>query len=354
MATLPSSIDTPALVIDESTALDNIVRFQAFCDERGLKLRPHVKTHKTLHFAKAQIAAGAVGVTCQKLAEAEVMAGGGVDDMLLAFNMLGSARLERLRGLARKVGALRVVADNPVVAEGLASAFSAEPRPLSVMVECDTGGGRCGVRDAPSAVALAKSIVASSGLRFAGLVTYPAIGGQADAASFMKSAVAGLAASGIECPDVSSGGSPDMWTAATGQVVTEYRAGTYVYNDRSLVERGVCDWKNCAARVCATVVSAPAEGRAVIDAGTKTLTSDLLGLDGYGRVVGHPRIRIAQLSEEHGMLSLGSGESLRVGGRLWIVPNHACAVSNMFDRAWLKKKDGRLESIRIDARGAVT
>ena len=353
MAISPSNVETPALVIDESAALQNIARLQAHCDARGLDLRPHIKTHKTLHFAKAQMAAGAVGITCQKLAEAEVMADGGIDDILITFNILGASKLERLRALSRRIRSLCVVADNPVVTAGLAGAFSDFPRCLSVMVECDTGGGRCGVQDTASAVALAKSVVACSGLRFAGLLTYPAAGGQADVAAFMKAAVAELAADGIECPAVSSGGSPDMWQAATEHVLTEYRAGTYVYSDRSLVERGTCDWANCAARVLATVVSVPAKGRAVIDAGSKALTSDLLGMNGYGYVVDHPRTRISALSEEHGILDVDPADSFQVGDRVWIIPNHICVVSNMFDSAWLKKDNGQCIPVRIDARGAV-
>ncbi len=139
---------------------------------------------------------------------------------------------------------------------------------------------------------LAKTIDTNPGLLFAGLMTYPAVGGQADAFAFMKTAAAGLAAAGVDCPVVSSGGSPDMWQAETGGVVTEYRIGTYIYNDRSLVARGTCGWGDCAAHVLATVVSTPAPGRAIIDAGSKVLTSDLLGLDGHGYIIGHPDARI--------------------------------------------------------------
>jgi D-serine deaminase-like pyridoxal phosphate-dependent protein len=135
--------------------------------------------------------------------------------------------------------------------------------------------------------------------------------------------------------------------------VTEYRIGTYIYNDRSLVERGTCGWEDCAAHVIATVVSTPTPGRAVIDAGSKVLTSDLLGLPDYGHVLGRPSIRITGLSEEHGVLAVDPKNPLAIGERIRIVPNHICVVSNMFDEVWLEDAKGKLSPLKIDARGKV-
>lgn len=346
-------IETPAFVVDEAIALKNIAAFQAHCTKAGLQLRPHIKTHKLVHFAKAQVAAGAVGITCQKIGEAEVMADGGLDDILITYNILGPAKLARLRALAGRITRLSVVADNAAVVTGLADAFAMADHPLAVLVECDTGAARCGVQSPEEAATLAAQIAAAPGLTFGGLMTYPPVGGQSAVVAFMRRAVAVLKARGLDCPAVSSGGSPDMWSARPDGVITEYRIGTYIYNDRSLVERGTCGWGDCAGRVLATVVSTPAPGRAVIDAGSKVLTSDLLGLDGHGHIVGHPDSRIAALSEEHGMLATGSQEPLDVGQRIWIVPNHVCVVSNMFDTIWLSKAAGRLVESPVDARGRV-
>lgn len=353
MARTLNDIETPAFVVNEARVLANISKFQAHCDAQGLKLRPHIKTHKSIRFAREQVAAGAVGINCQKIGEAEVMADGGLDDILITFNILGDAKLARLRALADRV-TLRVVADNAVVVAGLSQAFADADTPLTVLVECETGAERCGVQSPDAAAELAGIIVQSPGLAFGGLLTYPAKGGQADAITFMAEARSRLSARGIDCPTISSGGSPGMWQAETGGVVTEYRIGTYIYNDRSLVVRGTCTWDDCAGHVLATVVSRPTETRAVIDAGSKALTSDLLGLEGHGHVLGHPDIVITGLSEEHGVMSVPADCSLAVGDRIRIVPNHVCVVSNMYDTGWLETVNGDCVELPIDARGRVT
>lgn len=348
------SIETPAFVVTEPVALRNIRALQDHCDRVGLHLRPHIKTHKLIRFAKAQVAAGAKGITCQKIGEAEVMAEGGLDDILITYNILGTAKLARLRALSDRLARLAVTADNAEVVAGLSAAFVAAPRPLEVLVECDTGGRRCGVQDPQEALALARGIAASPGLRFGGLMTYPAAGGAKEAVRFLRAARDLLRENGLECPTVTSGGTPDMWASEAGGVLTEYRAGTYIYNDRSLVKRGTCGWEDCAGQVLATVVSTPTSDRAVIDAGSKVLSSDLLGLTGHGHVLGHPEIQISGLSEEHGVLEVDPSRPLVVGQRIRIVPNHVCVVSNLFDRIWIEGADGRLEQVPVDARGRVT
>jgi D-serine deaminase-like pyridoxal phosphate-dependent protein len=348
------SIETPAFVVSEAVALRNIRAFQDHCDKVGLRLRPHIKTHKLVRFAKAQVNAGAIGITCQKIGEAEVMVEGGLDDILITYNILGPAKLSRLRALSDRLARLAVTADNAQVVAGLSAAFADAPRALEVLVECDTGGRRCGVQSPEEALALTDAIVASPGLRFGGLMTYPAAGGAAAAAGFLRATGDLLQDKGLDCPGVTSGGTPDMWASATAGILTEYRAGTYIYNDRSLVERGTCGWEDCAGHVLATVVSTPTPDRAVIDAGSKVLSSDLLGLTGHGHVIGHPEIQITGLSEEHGVLAVDPARPLWIGQRIRIVPNHVCVVSNLFDRIWIEGSDGALEQVEVDARGRVT
>lgn len=348
------TIETPTFIVREAVALRNIQTFQRHCDRVGLSIRPHIKTHKLIRFAKAQLQAGAHGITCQKIGEAEVMADGGIDDILITYNILGPEKLARLRALAERLAQLAVVADNDTVVEGLSGAFADAPRPLSVLVECDTGGRRCGVQTPTEALSLARRIAAVPGLRLGGLMTYPAAGGAADAAAFLTEARDLITRAGLECPVVTSGGTPDMWTAEPRGVLTEYRPGTYIYNDRSLVQRGVCTWDDCAGHVLATVVSTPTPDRAVIDAGSKALSSDLLGLTDHGHVLGHPEIRITGLSEEHGVLTVDPDRPLKIGQRIRIVPNHVCVVSNLFDRIWIEAEDGHLEEVAVDARGRVT
>jgi D-serine deaminase-like pyridoxal phosphate-dependent protein len=346
-------IETPAVLVDLDVAEANIQRYQAYCDAHGLKLRPHIKTHKLPSLGKRQVAAGAVGITCQKVTEAEAMiAEGGIDDVLITYNILGEEKLGRLRALAGRVR-LAVVADNATVVDGLSAAFADAASPLRVLVECNTGADRCGVPSPEAARDLALRIDAAPGLNFAGLMTYPAPGGTADAQGWLSEAKAACEAAGLRVETVSSGGSPDMWRAHEAPVVTEYRVGTCAYNDRSLVARGVCGWEDCALTVLATVVSVPDPRRAVIDAGSKVLTSDLLGLDGHGHVLGRDDIRIDQLSEEHGRLVSDGPIGLEVGARVRIVPNHACVVANMLDQVATLRASAFDGYLPVTARGRV-
>ena len=349
------TIDTPAVLVDLDIARRNIERFQAYADAHGMKVRPHIKTHKLPAVAAMQLAAGAIGITCQKVSEAEAMVAGGGDisDVLITYNILGAEKLDHLRKLARKV-TLAVVADNLTVVNGLSAAFAQEAAPLRVLVECNTGADRCGAGTPEAAADLARKIVAAPGLAFGGLMTYPPVDGAAAVQDFMTRTKALLAAAGIDVPVVSSGGSPSMMTAADAPVATEYRPGTYVYNDRSLVARGACDWEDCALTVLATVVSVPAPNRAIIDAGSKTLTSDLLGLSGHGHVLGRPDITIDQLSEEHGRLIANGPIKLAVGDNVRIVPNHACVVTNMVDAVHVLEHGALVGLWPVVARGKIT
>lgn len=278
------SITTPTVLVDLDVVKRNITRFQTYANKIGMAVRPHIKTHKLPQIAVMQLAAGAVGITCQKISEADAMvaADGRLTDVLITYNILGAEKLARLRDLAGRVR-LTVVADNAVVIDGLSAAFAAAAAPLRVLVECNTGADRCGVGSAKEAAALARRIANAPGLQFGGLMTYPSTNGAAQVQAFMTQAKMLIEADGLAVEVVSSGGTPSMMTAGDAPVATEYRPGTYVYNDRSLVARGVCDWGNCALTVLATVVSVPSANRAIIDAGSKALTSDLLGLTGYGQ-----------------------------------------------------------------------
>ncbi|MGA0540422.1 D-TA family PLP-dependent enzyme [Neotabrizicola sp. VNH66] len=328
-----ADVITPMPVIDEDRLAANIARAQAYMLAHGKAFRPHIKTHKILSVARAQMDAGAVGINCQKLTEAEVFAEGGFQDILITYNLLGAARLTRLRALNDRVARLSVVADSAVTVAGYAAAFAGS-KPLSVLVECDTGGGRVGVQTPAAAVALAETIAAAPGLIFAGLLTYPAPGGAARVEAFLAETMALLAAKGIDCPVRSNGGSPDLWQAHLVPSATEHRAGTYVYNDRSMLRAGECGPEDLAMHVLATVVSRPTDTRAVLDAGSKALTSDLLGFTDYGEIAGLPGARITGLSEEHAVVDLSActADLPQVGDQVRVIPNHTCVVSNLFDR----------------------
>lgn len=185
------SLSTPLPLIDEDRLAANIARVQTYLDSHGLAFRPHIKTHKIPAIAKAQEAAGARGINCQKITEAEVFADAGFEDILITFNILGPEKLDRLKALNERVASLKVVADSAVTVAGLSTRF-AGAKPLMVLVECDTGAGRCGVQDPAEAVALAQAIVAADGLVFGGLLTYPKAFDEAAVEAFFSSAIASL------------------------------------------------------------------------------------------------------------------------------------------------------------------
>lgn len=347
-------IATPMPVIDEVRLAANIARAQAYCDSHGKSFRPHIKTHKIAAVARQQIDAGATGLNCQKVSEAEVFADAGFHDILITYNILGAAKLARLKALNDRVERLSVVADSKETVDGLASTFDAS-RPLTVLVECDTGARRCGVQSPEAAALLAETIAACRGLRFGGIMTYPAIGGQEHVETFMARTMALLAEKSMECPVRSSGGSPDLYRAHLVPSATEHRAGTYVYNDRSMVRAGHCTTDDLAMHILATVVSRPAADRAVLDSGSKALTSDLLGFSDYGAIDGHEGARIISLSEEHAVVDISACATTfpAIGSVVKVVPNHTCVVTNLFDRM-VFHKDGVVTRVEnVDARGTV-
>jgi len=338
------------VVIDAARVEANLQRAQAHAGANGYALRPHIKTHKLPRLALRQVALGAVGITVQKLGEAEVMADAGVDDIFLPYNIIGQSKLQRLRALNDRV-TLAVTADSPDTVAGYASAFETG-KPLTVLVECDTGGGRCGVQTPAQALALARQIGMASGLRFGGLMTYPPLHGRERSEAWLREAVALLEQAGITVPVISSGNTPDMWETSSS-IVTERRPGTYVYFDRFQVQQGAATWDDCALTVLTTVVSRPTPTRVVVDAGSKALTSDLLGLEGHGLVAGTDFV-LRALSEEHGVIEMAQpSDRPRIGERLRIIPNHACVVSNLFDEVNFVASDGSAEAVEVAARGRV-
>jgi D-serine deaminase-like pyridoxal phosphate-dependent protein len=351
---LVQDLDTPCAMVDLDAMENNLRRCQTYLDRHGLGLRPHIKTHKIPEFAHLQIKLGAKGVNCQKLGEAEVMVDAGIADILLTYNLVGQIKLDRLVALARRSD-IKVVADSNDVIEGLSSAMSRAGLELPVLVECDTGAQRCGVTSPTDAVTLAQAVDRAPGLRFKGLMTYPPKNSVAKTNAWLTEAVDICERSGLPVEIVSNGGTPDLYSAHEVTVATEHRPGTYIYSDRYHVEtHGFGAWSDCALRVQARVVSHAAPDRCVIDAGSKSLSSDLLGLKGFGRVMEHLDWEIYGLSEEHGHVRAppGSGEP-KIGELVTVIPNHACVVTNLFDRIFAVRQ-GRVETFyEVAARGKV-
>ncbi|WP_448032781.1 D-TA family PLP-dependent enzyme [Bradyrhizobium liaoningense] len=342
---------TPCAVIDMDRVERNIARIQKACDDAGIANRPHIKTHKNPTIAKMQVAAGAKGITCQKLGEAEIMANAGIDDILISYNLLGEEKMARLGALQAKAN-MTVAADNSTVVAGLPKAAAASGRPLSVVVECDTGRKRAGVETPAEAIALAREIAASKGLEFAGFMLYPTETGWAEAQKFYDEALAGVRAHGLDAKIVSTGGTPNLVNIGKLKGGTEHRFGTYIYNDRMQVAAGVASWDDCALHIYSTVVSRAAPERGILDAGSKTLTSDTGGLDGHGLILEHPEAKIAKFAEEHGFLDLSrSNTRPNVGDVVRIVPNHVCVVVNMMDEVVMVRGEEIIGTLPVAARG---
>jgi D-serine deaminase-like pyridoxal phosphate-dependent protein len=302
-----------------------------------------VKTHKCVEIARRQVAAGATGLTCQKLGEAEVMADAGFDDLLIPYNLLGERKLERLEALLRRVS-LTVSVDDERLLAGLAQAAAGAGRELGVLVECDTGLGRVGVATPEAAASLARSIQAHEGLRFDGYMTYPSPHG---AVEFLAAAIAAVPA-----PIVSAGGTPAMWRSGDLRpTVTEYRVGTYVFYDRNSVAAGAASLDDVAMTVRATVVSRPSATRAILDAGSKALAFDPGPDDGRGLILEAPRSAIVNLNEEHAYVEVAPGDELELGQQVRVVPNHTCVVTNLFDEFVVEQGGEVVGRWPIDARG---
>jgi D-serine deaminase-like pyridoxal phosphate-dependent protein len=346
-------LETPTPVIDIDVVEANLRKWQERCDALGIANRPHIKTHKLAGVAKFQVALGAKGITVQKVGEAEVMADAGITDMLLTFNIVGASKLKRLAAVAKRVD-LSVVADHSVVVEGLGTAGLEAGRDISVLVECDTGGRRNGVQSPEATAELARVIDATDGVSYGGLMTYTRPGTRLQAQAFFSEAAALAKKAGLETKVTSTGGSPEMWSDEGLEGMSEYRAGTYAYFDRSLVERGTCTWDDCALRVLTTIVSRPTDERALIDAGSKALTMDLLGHEGYGVVRSLGGAQVYDLNEEHGYLDISKvDQKPSIGDLVFVTPNHVCPVTNLYDRVVFVRGDDVLGAVKVDARGKV-
>ena len=348
-----NDLDTPAVTVDVDIVEANIRRVQAHLDQYGIGNRPHIKTHKIPEIGRLQMAAGAIGITCQKLGEVEVFTDAAVaDDVLVTYNILGREKTDRLMALAARLSRLTVVLDNETVARGLSDAAARHAADLSFLVECDTGGGRNGVQTPAAAFELARFAMRLPRLRFRGLMAFP--NRDPETRLFFEHALALFRRAGIPVPVVSGGGTPGIYTAQTFPMLTEHRAGTCIYNDVMVVATGTASWDDCAMRVRTTVVSRPTSTRAILDAGTKVLTSDQYGMTGYGHVLEYPAAAITALSEEHAVVDLSRcPEHPEVGDVVQVVPNHCCVVSNMVDEVY-GVRQAEIQAVwRVAARGKV-
>jgi 3-hydroxy-D-aspartate aldolase len=359
-------IDTPALLLDLDAFEYNLDHMAARIAGSGAKLRPHAKTHKSPVIAALQAARGAVGQCVQKVAEAEVLAWGGVADILVSNEVAGSAKLARLVALAR-ITRVAVCADDAAQVAALAAAARDGGVRLAVLVEIDCGAGRCGVAPGPEAVALAQTVAASSHLRFAGLQAYhgsaqhlrrpeeraAAIAAASDGA---RRTVEQLRQVGLDCAIVGGAGTGTFALEAASGVYNELQAGSYCFMDadyaRNLDESGrpVSEFRH-ALFVLATVMSAPRAGVAVLDAGHKAVAVD----SGLPLLWQRPDIRYVSASDEHGTLHFGpETASPKLGEKLRLIPGHCDPTVDRYDW-YVGVRAGRVECLwPVAARGAMT
>ena len=335
-------LDTPALYVDLDVLERNIARMQQQCRAWGVALRPHVKTHKIAEIAQMQLDAGAIGITVAKLGEAEVLPG---EDVLVAYPLL-KPKLPRLRELA-KTRALKVAVDSVDVARDV------HGKGIETLVEIDVGVGRTGAQSPEQAVEIAR---ACSDGNFRGICYWPS---WLDEAGFQAACVKidavldALSASGFEATIVSGGSTPGAAKTPLIPRTTEIRPGTYVFYDASSLAAKICVEADCALRVLTTVVSTAVPGQCVIDAGSKTLSSDqTVGAGTFGHFVGRGRPwTLRKLNEEHGYVEVDG--PARVGEKVWVVPSHVCATVNLHDEISYGRR-GRVEgSWKVAARGKV-
>ena len=355
-------IETPALLVDLDIMERNLARASSYAAEHRLSLRPHVKTHKSPWVAAQQVALGAMGVTCATPYEAEIMSAV-CDDILLAYPPVGAARAARLAALPAHVK-LTIALDSQRAISEIAIAASAAGRRIGVYVELDVGMHRVGVPDVGEGIALAHAVQAESSLEFAGIAFYPghvreAVDDQDAKLRALGDALANalrqFADAGVSARVVSGGSTPTLWRTHEIPGVTEFRPGTYVYNDRTTAAIGACQLADCAATVLATVVSTAVSGQAVIDAGTKALGREpVRGApgEGYGQLLDHPEVIVERMSEEHGVLDLSaSGWRPHVGDRVRLIPNHVCIVVHLNDIVYGMRRGVLERSWPVAARG---
>ncbi|GAF15439.1 metal-activated pyridoxal enzyme [Bacillus sp. JCM 19046] len=362
-------MDTPYIKIDEEIARANIARMQAIANQKGVQLRPHIKTHKSPEIANWQLDAGAVGVTVAKVSEAEVMIKQGITNLFIAYPIVTKTKIKRVLELNTK-SELIVAVDSDIGAQLLSEMAREAGQTVTVRLEVDTGLRRTGVRlNRLSSVAssihalpnlVLQGIFTFKGAIIEGKATLDTDGAGMEEAQLLAQYEAALLAEGMEIDIVSAGSSPTAVSVADAKTVDEIRPGTYVFNDAMQMKLGLCTEAQCAAKVVVTIVSAPEENMVVIDGGSKTFATDVqpnqspLNLKGFGQVVGYPKAVFERMNEEHGVIVLQKNHGLKVGDQLEIIPNHICSTVNLHNRMFLKRTtDEGLSEVIVEARGCL-
>ena len=341
-------LETPSVLIDLDLMEANIVTMQSRCDALGIAFRPHIKTHKIPDIARRQLDAGATGIACQKVSEAEVFAEAGFDDIQIPYNIVGARKTRRLAALASSAK-VTVTVDSQAVIDGIAAAAQEVGSTIHMMVELVSLGQRTGTSP-EAALALAKRIGATDNLRFAGLMIYPS-----DAAirPRLLETLALLEAAGIPVQVVSGGGSGAISDMHLLPELTEMRVGTCVFWDWNSVSAGYAGFDDCAMRVRSSVVSANEPGRVILDSGSKSIQSETIEGQ-FGYIAEYPAARLYKVNEEHGYVDFSAYDSLpSVGEIAHIIPVHTCVVTNLHNQLFGLRGDNIEVVWNVAARGLV-
>ena len=354
---------TPSVQVDMDVAENNIRQAVEALRKYGIVHRPHMKVHKSVALAKLQQDMGCKGITCAKLGEAEVMADGGITDILLAYPLIGQDKLGRYRLLLERDIAIRTIINSVEGAKGLSDLGESMGRKIPVLIELDGGINRGGLKGGQPLVDFAKAVMNFPGIEIEGIEYY---GGdiygcktedeirqraKRERDEIVENANR-LEELGLSMKILSGGSSFSLRYPEQLEGLTEVRAGNYIFNDNALFSLGRVQQQDCALRVYATVISRPDANNAIIDAGSKTLTTDTVAVwKGYGHIIENPDACIHKVNEEHGFVSCEGGLNWKIGDVVTIIPNHACTIPNLCDEIYAVRK-GKLEGpIRIDARG---
>ncbi len=357
-------LPTPFLLIDGDLVRANIARMAAYAAQHRLQLRPHTKTHKSLFLGRLQMENGAVGLTVAKPGEAAVMSEV-CEDILMAYPAVLPGPCAKLADLAH-TKSVRIGIDSTFAADQISIAATAAGSTIAILVDLDVGHHRTGVQTAHDAVMLAQYVEQRKGLRLDGLMFFPGHISMSPAeqlpalqavAEKLNTVLSLWQQSGLNVTLVSGGSTPTAYQSHLIPQLTEIRPGTYIFNDMNCVRGGCATLEQCAARIIATVVSTAVPGQIVLDAGSKTLTSDRCGPapdSGHGYIIEFPNAKITKLSEEHAQVDVTHCDSIpRVGQRVSIIPNHICPCVNLQDNVWWTESNESPRSLRVDARGKV-
>ena len=342
-------LETPSILIDLDIMQRNIDKMQARCNELGVQFRPHIKTHKIPAIAQKQLDAGAVGIACQKVSEAEIFADAGITDIQIPYNIVGERKTARLAELAKRAKVTVTVDSQPVI-DGIAKAARDAGATIHVMVELVSLQKRTGTTP-QDALELAKHILTYDDcLHFAGVMIYPA-----DAAirPRLLETLNLLKEANIAVENVSGGGSGAILEAHEIPELTELRIGTYVFYDWNSVSHNWASWDDCAMTIRATVVSANDPTRVILDSGSKTVNSE--SVDGcFGYIREYPDARFYKLSEEHGFVDFSMYDKMpQVGNIVHIIPVHTCIVTNLHNQIYGVRGEEIVQVYDVAARGLV-